>query len=63
MSYMLLEEKLRLKIIKLQKSEHDLRINKDKFLKRMNECKDERFNENGVSIRSVLTVNIVEAKD
>jgi hypothetical protein len=63
MAYMLLEEKLRLKNIKLQKLEDDLKLNKDKFLKGMNENKDEMLNENGVSRTSSLTVRIVEARD
>ena len=63
MSYMLLEEKLRLKNIKLQKLEDDLKLNKDKFLKGMNENKEEMLNENGVSRTSTLSVRVVEAKD
>ena len=60
---MLLEEKLRLKNIKLQKLEDDLKLNKDKFLKGMNDNKDEMLNENGVSRTSSLNVRIIEARD
>ncbi len=60
---MLLEEKLRLKNIKLQKLEDDLKLSKDKFLKGMNDNKDEIFNENGVSTTSSFSITIVEARD
>jgi Ca2+-dependent lipid-binding protein len=63
MAYMLLEEKLRLKNIKLKKLEEDLLITKDKYLKGMNENKEERMNENGVSTTSTISIQVLEAKD
>jgi hypothetical protein len=61
-SYMLLEEKLRLKNIKLQKVHDDLKITRDKFHKGMLENKDERFNEHGISTNAAISVTLLEAK-
>lgn len=63
MAYMLLEERLRLKNIKLKKLEEDLLFTKDKYLKGMNDNREEKFNENGVSTTSTLNVQVLEAKD
>jgi hypothetical protein len=60
---MLLEEKLRLKNIKLQKVHDDLIITRDKFHKSMLENKDERFNESGISTNAAVSVTLLEAKN
>jgi hypothetical protein len=62
-SYMLLEEKLRLKNIKLQKVHDDLQITRDKFHRGMLENKEEKFNENGISTTAAISVTLLEAKN
>jgi hypothetical protein len=63
MAYMLLEEKLRLKNIKLQKVHDDLKITRDKFHKGMLENRDEVFNEHGISTSGNVTITLLEAKN
>jgi hypothetical protein len=60
---MLLEEKLRLKNIKLQKLHDDLKNTREKFHKGMLENRDEIFNEHGVSTNANITVTLLEAKN
>lgn len=60
---MVLEEKLRLKKIKLQKLDDDLRVMKDKFAKGMNEHKSEILTNEGISTNATLTVTLLEAKE
>jgi hypothetical protein len=61
--YIVLEEKIRLKKIKLQKLDDDLRQAKEKFLKGMNEMKGERITAEGISEHAVFNVHLMEAKD
>jgi hypothetical protein len=63
MGYMLLEERLRLKKIKLQKVDEDLTKQKENFLKGMNANKHERFNEHGVSTEASLAITLLEAQN
>lgn len=60
---MQLEEKLRLKKIKLQKIFDDLMLARGKNLKGMEENKGEIINENGVSRSATINIELVEAKD
>jgi hypothetical protein len=63
MSYIMLEEKLRLKKIKLQKLDDDLRITKEKYLKGMNENKGERLTDEGIGEMASLTISLLEARN
>jgi hypothetical protein len=62
-SYIILEEKLKLKKIKLSKLDDDLRITKEKFQKGMNENKGETVNSEDVSSTASLYVTLLHAKD
>ena len=63
MAYILLEEKIRLKKIKLQKLDDELRTTKEKFLKGMNENKGERLTSEGISENATIYITLLEARD
>ena len=63
MGYMVLEEKLRLKKIKLQKVDEELQKQKEKYAKGMKESKGESLNANGVSTTATLSITLLEARD
>jgi hypothetical protein len=60
---MQLEEKLRLKKIKLTKLDEELKVQKEKFLKGVNDYKTERLNKEGLSENATLYITLFEAKD
>jgi hypothetical protein len=60
---MILEEKLRLKKIKLTKLDDDLRAARDKYYKGMMDNKGERTNKDDMADNACLNVSLLEAKD
>lgn len=63
LSYVTLEEKLRLKKIKLQKLDDDLRGLAEKYYKGMNENRGEIMTSEGISKSASLDIKLLEAKD
>ena len=63
MSYIVLEEKLRLKKIKLQKLDDELKGMLTKYQKSMAENKGERLTSDGISDNATLFITLLEAKD
>jgi Ca2+-binding EF-hand superfamily protein len=62
MAYMILEEKLRIKKIKLQKLGDDLKSASEKYLNGMKENKDEIVNKEGIAKNAMLNISVIEAK-
>lgn len=61
-SYILLEERLRLKHIRVQKFYDDLMSTKEKFNKAMILNKNERINKHGISEHALLYITVIEGK-
>jgi hypothetical protein len=61
-SYILLEERLRLKHIRVQKFYDDLMSTKEKFNKAMIHNKNERINKHGISEHALLYITVIEGK-
>jgi len=62
-SYMLLEERLKLKKIKLSKLLEEIEQSSEKTKYERNKNKDEELNNNGVSLESNLNLVLLEARD
>lgn len=63
MSYMILEEKIRLKKIKLTKLQEEINTMKDKYHTEREKNRNETLNQHGVSEEACLNVTIIEARD
>jgi Ca2+-dependent lipid-binding protein len=61
-SYVVLEEKLRMKKISLSKLDEELRVTKEKFYKGMTEHKGEKTNQEDLMDNASLSVTLLDAK-
>lgn len=62
-TYIVLEEKIRFKQIRLQKAYDELSQTREKYYKGMIENQNERLNNEGIAENAVLNVSVLEAKD
>lgn len=63
LAYMIIEEKLRLKKIKLLKLSEDININREKYILGQQENVNEKTNSEGISNSSSFTMTLIEVDD
>lgn len=62
-NYLLLEEKLKLKRLKLEKLLEEIEENSSKIVQKCNEHKNEELNENGIAHDANLNILLLEARE
>ena len=62
-TYIVLEEKIRFKQIRLQKAYDELSQTREKYYKGMIENQNEKLNSEGIAENAVVNVSVLEAKD